>query len=129
MVYRGKDLSDILRRFDESDFSISQFEGLRMDGSDQFGDESQQLQMMMNSSITTTTTYSTSNIILEEDQAGTEYGNSSTAEDHRRTEPSSRNTNAAGTGTRGSKKKGRGSVPTTALGSRRKRAPQRAPFS
>ncbi|KAI3455800.1 hypothetical protein Pfo_012463 [Paulownia fortunei] len=34
MVYHGEDLSSILYRFDESDFSISQFEGLRVDASD-----------------------------------------------------------------------------------------------
>ncbi|XP_075482957.1 protein RGF1 INDUCIBLE TRANSCRIPTION FACTOR 1-like [Primulina tabacum] len=32
MVTRGEDLSSILCRFDESDFAISQFEGLHMDG-------------------------------------------------------------------------------------------------
>lgn len=34
MVYQGEDLSSILYRFDESDFAFSQFEGLRMDGSE-----------------------------------------------------------------------------------------------
>lgn len=37
MVTRGEDLSSILCRFDESDFAISQFEGLHMDGSDHEG--------------------------------------------------------------------------------------------
>lgn len=32
MVYQGEDLYGILHRFDESDFSYSQFEGLRVDG-------------------------------------------------------------------------------------------------
>lgn len=32
MVYEGQSLSSILHRFDESDFAISQFEGLRVDG-------------------------------------------------------------------------------------------------
>ncbi|KAL4578145.1 hypothetical protein LXL04_014264 [Taraxacum kok-saghyz] len=34
MVYQGEDLSTILCRFDVTDFAFSQFEGLRMDGSD-----------------------------------------------------------------------------------------------
>lgn len=34
MVYVGQSLSSILHRFDESDFAISQFEGLRVDGSE-----------------------------------------------------------------------------------------------
>ncbi|MED6171531.1 hypothetical protein PIB30_041509 [Stylosanthes scabra] len=34
MVYEGESLSSILHRFDESDFAISQFEGLRVDGSE-----------------------------------------------------------------------------------------------
>ncbi|KAJ7969440.1 PLATZ transcription factor family protein [Quillaja saponaria] len=34
MVYQGEDLSNILHRFDGSDFAFSQFEGLRMDGSE-----------------------------------------------------------------------------------------------
>ncbi|XAR56083.1 hypothetical protein NMG60_11036400 [Bertholletia excelsa] len=40
MVYQGEDLSSILYRFDESDFTISQFEGLRMDGSELIDDGS-----------------------------------------------------------------------------------------
>ncbi|KAG4956751.1 hypothetical protein JHK85_043131 [Glycine max] len=34
MVYAGQSLGSILHRFDESDFAISQFEGLRVDGSE-----------------------------------------------------------------------------------------------
>lgn len=34
MLLQWEDLSSILYRFDESDFTISQFEGLRVDGSD-----------------------------------------------------------------------------------------------
>lgn len=41
LVYQGQDLSDIIHRFDESDFTISQFEGLQMDGSDQLIDDGQ----------------------------------------------------------------------------------------
>ncbi|KAL5975787.1 hypothetical protein ACLOJK_020115 [Asimina triloba] len=41
VVQQGDDLSSILYRFDESDFAFSQFEGLRMDGSDIADDEDQ----------------------------------------------------------------------------------------
>lgn len=34
MVYEGEDLSSILHKFDKSDFPLSQFEGLPMDGHD-----------------------------------------------------------------------------------------------
>ncbi|KAE7995908.1 hypothetical protein FH972_000668 [Carpinus fangiana] len=39
MVYRGEYLSGILYRYDESDFAISEFEGLRMDGSSEIIDD------------------------------------------------------------------------------------------
>lgn len=39
MVYRGEYLSGILYRYDESDFAISEFEGLRMDGSEIIDDD------------------------------------------------------------------------------------------
>ncbi|KAL5578243.1 hypothetical protein UlMin_019942 [Ulmus minor] len=39
LVNQGEDLSAILFRFDESDFTISQFEGLRMDGSEIIDDD------------------------------------------------------------------------------------------
>lgn len=41
MVYEGESLSSILHRFDESDFSISQFEGLRVDGSEVTDEDTQ----------------------------------------------------------------------------------------
>lgn len=41
MVFEGADLSTILFRFDESDFAFSQFEGLRMDGSEVTDDDAQ----------------------------------------------------------------------------------------
>ncbi|CAK9321309.1 unnamed protein product [Citrullus colocynthis] len=41
MVLEGADLSSILFRFDESDFAFSQFEGLRMDGSEVTDDDAQ----------------------------------------------------------------------------------------
>lgn len=126
-MYRGEDLSDVLRRFDESDFSISQFEGLRMDGSDQFGDEAETeaRQQMMNS--TTSSTYSMNSIILEEDRSGFGDGNKGTASDHHGTSSSFRSTNMEMGGKR-NKKKTSGSVPAS-QGSRRKGAPHRAPFS
>ncbi|PKI71236.1 hypothetical protein CRG98_008411 [Punica granatum] len=64
LAYQGEDLSNILRRFDESDFSISQFEGLRMDGSE-LGEEVEaeaQQHMMSN----TAATYSM-NILEDQD--------------------------------------------------------------
>ncbi|KAE9591069.1 hypothetical protein Lalb_Chr20g0114241 [Lupinus albus] len=41
MVSEGENLSNILHRFDESDFSISQFEGLRVDGSEVIDEDTQ----------------------------------------------------------------------------------------
>jgi len=41
MVYAGQSLSNILHRFDESDFAISQFEGLRVDGSEVIDEDTQ----------------------------------------------------------------------------------------
>ncbi|XP_058197817.1 protein RGF1 INDUCIBLE TRANSCRIPTION FACTOR 1 isoform X2 [Rhododendron vialii] len=43
MVYQGEDLSSILYRFDESDFALSQFEGLQMDSSDLLDDDGGQI--------------------------------------------------------------------------------------
>ncbi|XP_023542746.1 uncharacterized protein LOC111802565 [Cucurbita pepo subsp. pepo] len=39
MVFQGQDLCEILHRFDESDFSYSQFESLRMDGLEGIDDD------------------------------------------------------------------------------------------
>lgn len=41
MVLAGEDLSAILYKFDESDFTITQFEGLRMDGSEVIDEDGQ----------------------------------------------------------------------------------------
>jgi hypothetical protein len=41
LVDQGEDLSAILYRIDESDFAFSQFEGLRMDGSEIIDDDGQ----------------------------------------------------------------------------------------
>ncbi|KAL9453081.1 hypothetical protein AB3S75_005773 [Citrus x aurantiifolia] len=41
MVYQGQDLSSILYRIDESDFAYSQFDGLRVDGSEIIDDDGQ----------------------------------------------------------------------------------------
>ncbi|KAG5006101.1 hypothetical protein JHK85_024643 [Glycine max] len=41
MVYAGQSLGSILHRFDESDFAISQFEGLRVDGSEVIDEDTQ----------------------------------------------------------------------------------------
>ena len=43
MVYEGENLSNILHRFDESDFAISQFEGLRVDGSEVIDEDNNQI--------------------------------------------------------------------------------------
>ncbi|KAM7270375.1 hypothetical protein ACFE04_029589 [Oxalis oulophora] len=43
LVYQGQDLSRILYRINESDFHVSQFEGLRMDGSDMNPDDDGQI--------------------------------------------------------------------------------------
>ncbi|KAA8537188.1 hypothetical protein F0562_029680 [Nyssa sinensis] len=41
MVYQGEDLSSIIYKLDESDYGLSQFEGLRMDGSELLDDDGQ----------------------------------------------------------------------------------------
>lgn len=41
MVYQGEDLSNIIYRFDDSEFALSQFEGLHVDTSDLIDEESQ----------------------------------------------------------------------------------------
>ncbi|KAK4765181.1 hypothetical protein SAY86_026271 [Trapa natans] len=129
LVYQGDDLSDVLRMFDESDFSISQFEGLRMDGSDQFGDEVEtETQHQL---LTTSTMYTTNSIILEEDPVSFEYGNNKgSSSDHHHATLSFRSSTSE-LGGRKNKKKGSGggTQATTSQGSRRKGAPQRAPFS
>ncbi|XP_050262533.1 protein RGF1 INDUCIBLE TRANSCRIPTION FACTOR 1 [Quercus robur] len=108
MVYQGDDLSGILHKFDESDFAISQFEGLRMDGSEIIDDDGQ---------ITTTS------IVLEEplQYRGSSCSNEATSNSVISCEPEVVK----------KKKKGRGFLPGLVLNlsSRRKGAPQRAPLS
>lgn len=41
MVYHGEDLSSILYRFEESDFAVSEFERLHMDGPELLDDDGQ----------------------------------------------------------------------------------------
>jgi hypothetical protein len=109
MVYQGEDLSSILYKFDESDFAISQFEGLRMDGSEIIDDDGQ---------ITTTS------IVLEEPlpYKGSSCSNEATSNSIISCEPGEEVKK---------KKKGRGFLPGIVLNlsSRRKGAPQRAPLS
>ncbi|OWM85706.1 hypothetical protein CDL15_Pgr029129 [Punica granatum] len=135
LAYQGEDLSNILRRFDESDFSISQFEGLRMDGSE-LGEEVEaeaQQHMMSN----TAATYSM-NIL--EDQDGDPIDDVLNDSDHHHTDTGGRNMNTGMP--KRNKKKGNGSGSGSgsgsgffshgivlSLGSRRKGAPHRAPFS
>lgn len=97
----GEDVSSILYKFDESDFAISQFEGLRMESSSsEIVDEDGQI---------------TPNSILENPLQG--KGGSSSSEDPHLT--------------RKKKKKSSGFLPgmVLSLSNRRKSAPQRAPFS
>ncbi|XP_044508096.1 protein RGF1 INDUCIBLE TRANSCRIPTION FACTOR 1-like [Mangifera indica] len=105
MVYHGQDLSSILFRIRESDFAISQFEGLRVDGSEIIDDDSQ---------ITT-------NSILE-DQL--QYKNSSCSNDNMGSSEISHAPVMV-------KKKKKGFLPgiVLSLSNRRKGAPQRAPLS
>lgn len=107
MVYQGEDLSSILYRFDESDFAISQFEGLRMDGSEIIDDDGQ---------ITTSS-------ILEDPS---HYKVSSCSNEATSNSVVTHEPEVAM-----KKKKGRGFLPgiVLSLSSRRKGAPQRAPFS
>lgn len=104
MVYQGEDLCGILHRFDESDFSYSQFEGLRVDGLEGIDDDSQ----------------ITPNAVVE-DPSQFNKGSSCS------------NTNAS-SGTHIFKRKNKGTdfLPAgivLSLSSRRKGAPQRAPLS
>ncbi|KAG2684069.1 hypothetical protein I3760_10G061900 [Carya illinoinensis] len=109
MVYRGEDLSSILYRFDESDFAISQFEGLQMDGSEMIIDDDGQI---------------TTSSILEDPVL--QYRGSSCSNEDASNSLISHEPELAK-----KKKKGRGLLPgiVLSLSSRRKGAPQRAPLS
>lgn len=101
VLLEGGDLSDILYRFDESDFAFSQFEGLRMDGSDLIEDDGQ----------------ITPNSILEDPL---HYKDSSCSSD----------THSNRVDSEMKKKKGSGFLPNIVLSlSRRKGAPHRSPLS
>ncbi|CAA7061319.1 unnamed protein product [Microthlaspi erraticum] len=99
LVYQGDDLSSILYRIDESDFTFSRLEGLRMDGHDQLGEIS-------------TMEDDTEDMMLISDQS--EQGNNSNKKEKKK-----------------KKKKESNYLPemVLSLGSRRKGAPHRAPFS
>lgn len=99
LVYQGDDLSSILYRIDESDFTFARLEGLRMDGHDQLGEIS-------------TMEDDTEDIMLISDQS--EQGNNSNKKEKKK-----------------KKKKESNYLPemVLSLGSRRKGAPHRAPFS
>ncbi|KFK44895.1 hypothetical protein AALP_AA1G316800 [Arabis alpina] len=100
MVYQGDDLTSILYRIDESDFTYSRLEGLRMDGHDQLEED------------TSTMEDDTEDIMVISDQS--EQGNNSNKKEKRK-----------------KKKKESNYLPgmVLSLGSRRKGAPHRAPFS
>ncbi|XP_019150562.1 PREDICTED: uncharacterized protein LOC109147353 [Ipomoea nil] len=104
MVYHDQDLSSILFKFDESDFTFSQFEGLRMDGSDSPDDEGQH------------TPYSS----LEDPLEYKNTSSSNTAIDISRDSETKRN-----------KKGSSGFLPgfMVSLNNRRKGAPSRSPLS
>ncbi|KAH7546072.1 hypothetical protein FEM48_Zijuj01G0161700 [Ziziphus jujuba var. spinosa] len=108
LVYQGEDLAVILYRFNESDFTISQFEGLRMDGSEVIDDDSQ----------------ITHSSILEDPLA--QYNASSCSNDASSNSVISREPDIIK-----KKKKGSGFLPgiVLSLSSRRKGAPHRAPLS
>ncbi|KAL4392694.1 hypothetical protein HN51_014217 [Arachis hypogaea] len=99
MVYEGERLSSILHRFDESDFSFSQFEGLRVDSSSELVDEDN-TQFAPNGSCSNTDATASNSVISCE---------------------ANRNKNKTKT-----KSKSNGFFHS--LGSRRKGAPHRAPF-
>ncbi|XP_010260630.1 PREDICTED: uncharacterized protein LOC104599692 [Nelumbo nucifera] len=103
VAVQGGDLSSILYRFDESDFAFSQFEGLRMDGSDLLEDDGQ----------------ITPNSILEDPL---DFKGSSCSSN-----PQRGNSNSEVV----KKKKGSGFLPgiVLSLSSRRKGAPHRSPLS
>ncbi|XP_043699026.1 protein RGF1 INDUCIBLE TRANSCRIPTION FACTOR 1-like isoform X1 [Telopea speciosissima] len=105
VVFQGGDLSSILYRFDESDLTASQFEGLRMDGSDLLDDG------QINP-----------NFILEEDPL--QFKGSSCSSNTRGNTGMSQNSEGV------KKKKGSGFLPGIVLSlSRRKGAPHRSPLS
>ncbi|XP_042477898.1 uncharacterized protein LOC122059267 isoform X2 [Macadamia integrifolia] len=107
VVFQGGDLSSILYRFDESDLAASQFEGLRMDGSDLLDDGQ-----------------ITRNFILEEEDPLQLMG-SSCSSNTRDSSGMSQNSEVVK-----KKKKGSGFLPGIVLSfSRRKGAPQRSPLS
>ncbi|XP_065853882.1 protein RGF1 INDUCIBLE TRANSCRIPTION FACTOR 1 [Euphorbia lathyris] len=103
MVEQEEDLSGILYRIDESEFAFSQFEGLRMDGSEVIDDDTPSSSML-------------------EDQMqfkGSSCSNSNGISSENEEEVVKR------------KKKGNGLIPgfVLSLGNRRKGAPKRAPLS
>ncbi|RXH98698.1 hypothetical protein DVH24_011023 [Malus domestica] len=107
LVYQGQDLSGVLYRFDASDFTISQFEGLRMDGSEMTEDDGH---IMPSSTIEDPLQYRASSCSSE-----------ATSDSIMSREP----------GVIKKKKKSSGFLPgiVLSLSSRRKGAPQRAPLS
>ena len=118
MVLEGADLSSILFRFDESDFAISQFEGLRMDASELTDDDAQ---ITPNFDSLECQAYSISNeatsnsVVSQEPEIAT------------RKKKKKKNTTTTTTTTTTTN----GFLPgiVLSLGSRRKGAPQRAPLS
>ena len=104
MVYEGENLCSILHRFDESDFAFSQFEGLRVDGSEVIDEDTQ---------IAPSSTF-------EDFKASSCSNNEATSNSVISCEP-----------TRKKKSSNNGFLSgiVLSLGNRRKGAPQRAPLS
>ncbi|XP_022137485.1 uncharacterized protein LOC111008916 [Momordica charantia] len=113
MVYQGEDLCGILHRFDESDFSYSQFEGLRVDGLEGIDDDGQ---MTPNSGV--------------EDPS--QFNKASSCSNMSELAPTNNSVVSSGTHIFKRKNKGTDFLPAgivLSLSSRRKGAPQRAPLS
>lgn len=111
LVVEGEALSAIIYRFDESDFTINQFEGLRMDGSEVIDADDGQI---------------THGSIME-DPLMMQYKASSCSNDASSNSAISMETDIF----KKKKKKGSGFLPgiVLSLSGRRKGAPQRAPLS
>lgn len=112
MVLEGEALSAIIYQFDESDFTITQFEGLRMDGSEVIDVEDGQI---------------THGSIME-DPLMMQYNASSCSNDASSNSAISMETDIF---KKKKKKKGSDFLPgiVLSLSGRRKGAPQRAPLS
>ncbi|KAK1282186.1 hypothetical protein QJS10_CPB22g00303 [Acorus calamus] len=115
-VLQGEDLSSIIYMLDESDFAVSHFESLHMDGSDIMEEDEDQM--------------TTPNSILEDPMS---YKSSSSQNNHNHHHRQHLHQNSADSenSTEVKKKKGTGFLPqiVLSLSSRRKGAPHRSPLA